>query len=173
MNNFLPNDYVAPTQNNYMKLKQGENTFRAISSCIVGYEYWTNEEKSKPTRSKTPFVGIPSNIRRDNNNNPQTIKHFWAFVVWNYNIKAIQILEITQSTIQASIKALIDNKKWGLPQGYDITKTREGEGLDTDYTVMPNPHSEIDQNILDKYYSKKINLEALYTNENPFSDIVD
>lgn len=169
MNNlFFPEGYSIPTQSSYMKLRQGENTFRVLSSAIIGFEYWTQDQK--PVRSKTLFKSIPVDIRRDNNGNPQAIKHFWAFVIWNYEAKAIQIFEITQSTIQTSIKALVDNKKWGLPQGYDITISREGEGLDTNYTVMPNPHSEIDQDIINEYGNKNINLDKLFSGENPFLD---
>ena len=66
------------------------------------------------------------------------------------------------------IKAMVDNKKWGDPHNYDITITRTGEGFDTEYTVMPNPHSVVDSAILEKYEEKSINLGALYENKNPF-----
>ena len=167
-NSFLPDNYVLQVKSDYLKLKQGENTFRVLSSAIIGWEYWT--QNNKPVRSKTPFQGIPADIRRDNNGNPQKIKHFWAFIVWNYDLNSIQIMEITQSTIQSNIKTLIDNKKWGLPQGYDITIVRDGESLDTSYSVVPSPHSEVDQSILDEYNSVSINLEALYTGNNPFEE---
>ena len=168
-NLFLPDNYVSPTQGNYMKLRQGENTFRVLSSAIIGWEYWTQD--NKPVRSKTLFKSTPVDIRRDNNGNPQKIKHFWAFIVWNYALNSIQIMEITQSTIQSNIKTLIDNKKWGFPQGYDITIVRDGEGLDTSYSVVPSPHSEVEQSILDEYNSgKNINLEALYDGNSPFEE---
>ena|SRR3990167_2389310 len=165
---FLPEDYKAPDSSNYLKFKDGENTIRVLSSAIIGYEYWT--ENNKPVRSREPFQGIPEDIRREKDGTPTRIKHFWAFVVWNYEAEKVQIAEITQSTIRKDIKALVDNKKWGDPKGYDITITRTGEGLDTDYAVMPNPHSSLDPVIKAAYEQREINLEALYENGDPFQN---
>ena len=166
-NNFLPQGYKIPDTKGYMKIKEGENTIRILSSPVVGYEYWTNDVK--PIRSKTQFKETP-NIRLDKDGNPTKIKHFWAFVVWNYEAGAVQILELTQSTIQSVIKALVDNKKWGDPKNYDITINRIGEGFDTEYSVVPNPCTGLDQEILMQYAAKKINLEALYDGKNPFKE---
>ena len=160
---FLPNDYKVPDSGNYMKLKAGENTFRVLSSAITGFEYWTGE--SKPVRSKEQFKATPD-IKLDKNGVASQIKHFWAFVVWNYASSKIQILEITQSSIQGAIKAIVDNKKWGDPKGYDITITRVGEGLDTEYSIMPNPHSTLDKETVGEF---NIDLEALYDGSDPFS----
>ena len=66
------------------------------------------------------------------------------------------------------MKALVDNPKWGDPKGYDITVTRTGEGYDTEYSTMPNPHSTVEQSVLDEYAKKTIKLEALYEGGNPF-----
>ena len=165
---FLPEDYKTPDSSNYLKFKDGENTIRVLSSAIIGYEYWT--ENNKPVRSREPFQGIPEDIRREKDGTPTRIKHFWAFVVWNYEAEKVQIAEITQSTIRKDIKALVDNKKWGDPKGYDITITRTGEGLDTDYAVMPNPHSSLDPVIKAAYEQREINLEALYENGDPFQN---
>lgn len=164
-NSFLPQNYKLPDNTGYMKLKDGENTFRIMSSAITGYEYWTNA--NKPVRSRTPFKKTPD-IKLDQSGNPTKIKHFWAFVCWNYEAEAIQILEIAQATIQSAIKAIIDNNKWGDPHAFDLTISRVGEGFDTAYSVMPNPKSDIPQDIKDKYLDAKINLNALYDGANPF-----
>ena len=166
MSNFLPEGYKVPDNKSYMKLKDGENVLRVLSSAIVGYEYWT--EDNKPVRSKEVFKGIPEDIRLDKDGNPTKVKHFWAFIVWNYDSGAIQILEITQATIQGAIKALVDNKKWGSPKEYDLAITRTGEGFDTEYNVVPNPKEDLSPEIKEFYEAKNINLEALYENGNPF-----
>jgi len=165
-NQFLPENYKLPETSGYMRLKDGENTFRVLSSAIIGFEYWN--ENNKPIRSRKSPDHIPADIRLDKDGNPTKIKHFWAFVVWNYESKLIQILEITQSTIQSAIKALVDNKKWGTPKNYDITITRTGEGFDTEYNVMPNPHSDIDSEIQTVYEAKVVNLDKLFDNGNPY-----
>jgi hypothetical protein len=165
-NTFLPSEYKIPDNSGYFKLKDGENTFRILSSAVIGWEYWTGS--NKPVRSKKPFEGIPADIRFESSGLPSKIKHFWAFVVYNYEAKAIQILEITQSTIQGGIKAIVDKSNWGHPSGYDITITKKGEGFDTEYVVMPNPHSLIDDKIKAALEAKPINLEALFAGDSPF-----
>lgn len=149
-----------------MKLQDGENTFRIVSSAITGFEYWTNTEPSVPVRSRTAFVSTPKDIKLDpKTGKPTAIKHFWAFVVYSYRADKRQILEITQSGIQTAIKALVDNKKWGDPKKYDITVNRSGNGLETEYSTMPNPHSEL---LLD-LPKDEINLNALFTGDDPFA----
>lgn len=161
MTNFLPKDYEAPvTEGNYYKLKKGENRFRILSPAIVGYEYWTLDKK--PVRSKTPWEDRPANAKVNENGTFQ--KFFWAFVVWNYDAKKPQIMEITQKTIQDAIEAYWLNKKWGDPVGYDIVVTRTGDGLETVYTTIAEPHSEAP-----KADISKINLEALFAGADPFS----
>jgi len=161
-NNFFPADYKIPvTESAYTKLQDGENNIRVLGSAVVGWEYWNTD--NKPVRSKVAFKEMPEDIRIGKDGNPTKIKHFWAFVVWNYEQERVQILEITQKTIMSAIKALVDNSKWGDPKGYDISITKSGEGLETEYAVMPNPHSEAPE-----YDDIKINLQNLYTGENPF-----
>src|SRR6266568_8756190 len=126
MNDFLPTGYEVPkSPSNYMRFEDGENTFRVLSSAIVGFEYWNTDKK--PVRFKEAPEDMPANIQVKNGVATK-IKPFWAFVVWNYEDKMIQILEITQKTIMVAIKSLVENKKWGSPKGYDITVTRTGEG---------------------------------------------
>lgn len=167
MTNFLPEEYKVPVSGgNYMKFEDGENTFRILGSAIVGWEYWTKE--NKPVRAKERWSEMPSDIKTDKDGK-YVIKHFWAFPVWNYKADAVQILEVTQQTIMTGIKALVDNKKWGDPKGYDITVNRSGDGLDTEYSVVPNPHTPIDDEVLKICKEKVVNLEALYDSGDPFA----
>lgn len=165
-NDFFPNEnYKLPNTSNYMKFQDGENNFRVLSSAIIGWEYWNTEDK--PIRSRENFDEIPHDIKTDKNGN-QKISHFWAFVVWNYEANKVQILELTQKSIMQPIQALIKNPKWGNPKGYDITITRSGSGFDTEYTVMPNPHSDLSPEITSAQLRTKVNLNALYEGADPF-----
>ncbi len=163
MNDFIPADYKIPTTSNYLKLTEGEHTFRALSSAIVGFEYFNTD--NKPVRSETPFEEMPTDIKKGGRINP-----FWAFVVWNYDEKRLQILEITQKTIMTPLKALIDNPKWGSPKNYDISITRKGTGMqDTEYAVMPNPAEPVAQEIKDAFAKSNIDLNVLFVNGDPFN----
>ncbi|HEX2527288.1 MAG TPA: hypothetical protein VHL31_13450 [Geminicoccus sp.] len=89
---FLPENYEIPaTQNSYMKLEKGENTFRVLSPAIVGWEAW----KTFPNGDKKPYrwpagegngPADPSVFDLDDNGNPK-FKHFWAFLVWNVTLR--------------------------------------------------------------------------------------
>ncbi len=161
MSDFLPEGYVKPVSSGgFMKLQDGDNQFRILSKAITGYEYWT--EDKKPVRSKTEFASTP-NIKKDSK-----AKHFWAVVVWNYTTKAVEILEITQSTIMSAIENLMGDSDFGDPRGYDIKVTRSGQGIETEYSTIAKPPKETPADILMAYVDKKINLEALYENGNPF-----
>lgn len=148
----------------FMKLKQGANKFRILSAPLSGYCYWTKD--NKPVRSAEYPKTISPNIRKDS-----TPRYFWAFIVWNFESKAVEILELQQNTIIAPIQELINSEDWGDPTGYTLTVNRKGEGLDTEYTVVPSPAKPTPQEVLQAYEEKYINLEALLTGKNPFEEV--
>ena len=161
MADFFPADYEVPNKTTgYMKFKKGPNTFRILTSPIVGWEYWIEDKegKRKPVRT------------RMTEDRPDESRHFWAMVVYNYSedVKNVQILQITQMSVQRGIKALVDSPKWGKPFDYDITVTRQGEDLKTEYTVMPEPKEPVSKEVQDAFIATKIDLEALYEGTNPF-----
>lgn len=170
MSNFMPNDVdKLEKPSNYFRFEVGANKFRPLDSMITGWEGW----KTHPDGSKKPVrFRTDAKIPMDSVDDPHEVKPFFAFPVWNYKHEVIQILEITQKGIQKSIKALVRNKDWGSPvgvDGYDITVTREGEGMDTEYSVAPSPHKKIDEGIMQVYRDMKIRLDALYDGEDPFA----
>jgi hypothetical protein len=161
-NDFFGDDnYKIPETSKYMKFKEGENNFRVLSSAITGYEYFNSS--NKPVRSRTPFDETPD-IKEGGQ-----VKHFWAFVVWNYDAGIIQILELTQTGIMKYIQSLIKNPKWGSPKGYDLTVNRTGAGLNTEYTTVSSPHSALPAEIMNSFSKDKINLNALFENGDPFT----
>lgn len=166
MSFFPSEDYKIPSNSNFMKFVDGKNKFRVLSSAIVGYEYWNTE--NKPIRSRTPFDEMPDDIKVEKDGKTR-INHFWAFVVWNYEEKRVQVLEVTQKTVMGAIKAYVDNEAWGDPQGYDFVVTRSGSGFDTEYQIIANPHSPVSEEIQKVHDAKIIHLEALYEGKDPFA----
>lgn len=164
---FLPETYTVPeSASGYMKLKQGSNRFRILSPAIVGFEYWNKE--NKPVRSRENWDLIPQDIKLASDGMPTPIKHFWAFVVWNYNENLVQILEITQATIQRGLKIKIDNRE-GKATDNDFIITRTGEGMDTEYDIDVAEASPLKAEIEIAYKAKKIDLEALFSGGDPFA----
>jgi hypothetical protein len=159
-NNFLPPDYDVPTMSNWMKFEDGENRFRILSTPIIGWEDWDDKKPIRFHMDSKPDEPIDFE---------KPIKHFWAMVVWNYNKNKLQVLEITQNGVQKKLKALAKDADWGPPFDYDIKVTRSGSGLKTEYEVNPVPHKPVAQEISDQYANTKINLDAMFSGEDPFT----
>ena len=161
---FLPSDYKSPSSNsdNYFKAKKDtENRIRIMSKPVLGWEDWNKE--NRPIRFRMdakPAQPVDAN---------KPVRHFWAFVIYNYNEDKIQVMHVVQASIQKAIQALVTNDDWGSPYTYDIKIKREGEGKETSYNVIPCPHKPIDSAIIAEFHEKQCNLEALFTNEDPFA----
>ncbi|MBW4469200.1 MAG: hypothetical protein KME45_02945 [Stenomitos rutilans HA7619-LM2] len=153
---------------NYFRPQDGKNKVRILSDATVGYVYWNNQ--NKPVRSME-HPGNPTDIRlSDKTGKPESIKYFWAMVVWDYAKEQLAIWEITQVSVQDQLEAFYDNDEWGHPNGYDITISRSGNGMDTKYTVQPSPAKPAAKDTITAYKEAAINLEALLTGDNPFDD---
>ena len=178
-NEFLPSDYSVPASGgNYLtlsKLPEGDKNIRILSSAVIGYEYWTTE--NKPVRSATPFTETPE--AKLNDKGKIDIKHFWALVVLDideFDVKKkddklesfIKVLEVTQKSIQNAIMSFNNNSKWGDPTAYDLTITKTGQQILTRYTVVPSPHSDLDKEVEKAYKEMNIKLENLFDDESPF-----
>ncbi len=161
MNEFLPKDYIIPTDSKYMKMEKGANKFRIMSSAIMGYEWWGEENgKRKPFRVKTFQEAVNQGV--------EPIKHFWACVVWNYATQRIQVLQITQKSIMNGIKSYTEDESWGSPFEYDLSIKKDGEGMDTEYQVMAIPPKKVSQEIKKEFDNTFVDLTALFKNEDPF-----
>lgn len=160
---FLPVNYEVPVSpGNYTKFEAGENRLRILASPIIGYEWWTegnegNEGSRKPVR-------VPMNVEH-----PSDAKHFWAMPVWNYKHGRVQILEITQKSIQESLRTFAAGAEWGSPLQYDVSIIRQGEGRDTKYQVIPTPHSQVRPEVKGAYQQTAVNLDALFEGKDPFA----
>ena len=166
MKSFLPEGYEVPKAmggSGYMKLQEGANKFRVLSEAITGYEVWTVD--NKPVRFRDYPKTMPANIRADTK-----VKHFWAFAVWNYAEEAVQILEITQTSIRDQMYDYYKLEEYGEPTKYDLNINRSGEGLETSYTVQAFPPKAVPGQATAAYEAKKLNLDALFDGGNPFED---
>jgi hypothetical protein len=161
MPTFLPNGYEPPATNSkYYRFEQGSNKFRILSPAIVGWEDWDNRQ---PVRTHE---------KPEENFDPKKpAKHFWAFIAWDYRKKSLTIVEITQVGIQRAISSLVDDEDWGDPKNYDINIVREGEGLDSEYTVQPVPPKKLHPEIARLYSESNINLEALFDGDDPWGEV--
>ena len=153
----------------YMKLTQGANQFRIVGSFedgtnIQGMLGWGEDEegKRKPYRWK-----VGEDAPRKFAENP---KQFFALLVWNYDEECLQVLELTQAKLRTEIVTLAKDEDWGDPRKYDLKIVRNGEGLETSYAMTPSPHKKRSDEINAAVKAMKINLEALFTGDDPFAE---
>lgn len=162
MTDFLPTSYEVPKAGgNYLKLQQGDNVIRILSTPIIGWEDWDDNKPVRfPYTAQKPAPIDPT----------RPVKHFWAFVVWDYQDKRLKILEITQSTIQEVIKNLNDDTDWGSPLNYDINIKKTGEKMETKYSVIAKPPKQLDTEIIEAYAKTHIDLNQLFSGGDPFAE---
>ena len=174
MTDFLPDGYKTPEMpSNYMDLEVGKNAFRILSSAIIGYEWWVDagEGRRKPKRVRTAGE-VPTAVKNATDDQDKA-KHFWAFTVYNYTTKTIQVLELKQQTIMRAIEAFVNNAKWGDPKKYDIIIVKVKTGTrdrDVEYNVIPEPPTPLDAGIAELAKQIPVNLTALYKGDDPFAD---
>lgn len=159
-NDFLPQDYEVPSSSSsYFKPSTGENKIRILSRPIIGWVGWDNSNK---------VHRFTMNSKPEKWTGKDQVQHFWAFIIWNYATEAIQIYEVTQQTIQRALKDLAASEDWGSPFGYDIKITKEGADKKTKYNVLPAPKKPVIDQVQKAALDKPINLDALFTNADPF-----
>lgn len=168
---YFPEDYQVPRSDRdfitMSDFEQGDNVIRILDKMVYGYEGWLNQEvDGKKVSKRFQMDEKPEDLTPY-----RTMKHFWAVPVWNYAANRVQILTITQKSIQSEIHALGTDPDWGSPLGYDIKIKKEGQNLETTYTVTPKPASEIDPAIAAKWQERLdrgVDMQKVFTNENPF-----
>jgi len=158
---FVPANYEPPTTGgNYMKFADGENQFRILSKPILGWMDWKDKKPLRFAIGEKPAAPIDP---------AKPVRHFWAMKVYNYATKTMQVLEITQATIQEAITAYSRDPQWGNPFKYDFKIIRKGVKMDTEYQVLGMPPRELGAEARAAFVKTPIHLEALYIGGDPFA----
>jgi len=148
----LPENYKDPsTIGDYLKLGNKEhfdvrvlgdwNQPRTAVQGWVGWKDVINENGQEVRAGSRVGLKDKALLYRQGYRDNQ-IKFFWALVVYNRDLDTIQCWEITQVKVRSQLTNLLENKKWGILNRYDITVSREGEGYDTEYTLTALPDPE-------------------------------
>lgn len=155
--------YINPS-----KLEQGkEYRLRFVRPGITGFGGWTVEKK--PIRFEFHPEALPPNLAPDLGGKVQ-LKRFIAGLVYDYTAEDFKILEITQRTLMEQLYKYAKDSDYGDPLGYDIKLTREGEKMDTKYTLVAAPPKPLEKAIAEKAAEVVCNLQALYDGTDPFAD---
>lgn len=159
---FLPADRPTASASNgsYFKPQDGENRVRILSDAVVGFVYWTND--NKPVRTRTEPTQV-HDIRINDDGKPDRIKLFFAMLVWNYATSQIAIWEVTQRTIQDAIEGLADDEDWGHPKNYDLKISKTGKKLDVKYSIIAAPKKPVAPEIQAALAETEIDLNSLFS----------
>jgi hypothetical protein len=167
----IPQDVTIPkSSGQFVKLQEGKTRVRVLSNAVVGWEGWKN---NKPFRHEGNVCKIkPEQVDLNQNGNPN-INYFWAFVVWNYTEKKLQIWEITQKTIMTVLKDFEDSNDWGDLKLYDIEVSKTKVGDKTTYTTIGIPPKPVSEEIKNLYASTEIDLSKMFSGDYPITETVD
>ena len=178
MNQWLPEDYEPPAQNNiYFKPQKGTlsnpigtskirilGDFRHAHTAVMGWVGWKHSiDGDEPLRGDMDEYDKIKNLSDDEP------KHFWALTIWDYADEEVKCWDITQSTIQQALTSYANNSAWGDPRQYNITILRKGEQLSTKYNLVAEPPiSDPPPESIEAAKAAKIDLRELFAGESPF-----
>lgn len=165
MTDFYPQGYQPKeTPSDYMKLEEGENRIRILTSPIIGFEFWHEDSEGRhPVRIKNFIEALKDERASDG------VKEFHAFIVWDYKAESVRLLNVTQKSIQRAIFSYASDEDWGSPTGYDILITRVGKGLETEYSVIAKPAKPLEEAISEAFKAVKIVPEEYFASGHPIS----
>lgn len=150
----------------FAKLVDGKNKFRVLSDVVLGWEGWKDK---KPFRHEGSVCKIKAEDVDLNQNGQPNINYFWAMVVWNYQDKKVQVLEITQKTVMGPLYELEQNPDWGDLKGYDVEINKKKEGDKIKYYVLGIPPKPLSAEIEQAYKESDVDLSKLFKGEYPMA----
>lgn len=133
------------SNNEFYKLETGENKFRILTDPVLISKYYNQSEKKSYIVFKNCGYEAEGKIR-------------WLCYVYDYRTQQIKLGEFPQSVMK-QVLDYKNNPEYAFdtaPMPYDITVTKKGEKLETEYTVIPaRTNSDIDEKILQELATKK------------------
>ena len=172
MNFFDPN-YKRPNQRDqFLKFKAGANKFRFIGFPVTGYEFFTTKEDGKALKltrpESNPFTAEELTMLPAHPKSSKKPKYFMVCCVYEWESDSFKILSLTQAGILDSIHECINNPDYGAQiEGYDFTVTKKGEGMETEYSIIPSPPKPLPKAIAERAKKLQYDLNKLFDDEYP------
>lgn len=153
------NTQIPKGSSQFAKVGEGKLKVRFLSDVKVGWELWKDK---KPIRQEGSVCRFNTEDADINKYGKPNINYFWVAVVWNYNDKKVQILEITQKTIMNTLFELEGNVEWGDLKNYDIEITGTKEGDKVKYVVLSNPPKAVAKEIKEELAKANVDLMKIF-----------
>lgn len=145
------------------------------------YELWCEDANQKRQTVRFEEDPSPADIEealgetlvrgmdKFNDGQPEKIKSVMAFTVYNYDTESVQIAAVNQKTIINQILSVATDEDYQPLTDWDLKIGKRLEGSKTVYDVKAVKMQKGFDRDPEVAKAKKINLEALLTNENPFA----
>lgn len=171
MANPFSQNYSEPTQvGNYLKLTEGVHLIRILTPKEEVVSYFTEfVETPDGKRQKICYPDL-GNGQMPLSSTGEPTKLVWSFVIYNKDLKKVQVAEFSQKAIRSFLYSIASGKIKNDWSKFDIQITRKGQGLDTEYTLLAGDTEELtheEREICVASYSQ-INLQAMEVGEDPF-----
>jgi hypothetical protein len=176
-NKWVPESVAPVSGGKYFNLKELDSCegktdeVRILLPLITGVEAW--DENKKPHRFASMEDLAASGLKIREEPGRKSVKPFWATAVWHPRSKSIRVWSFTQSTVRNAIAALAENKKLGTLDQYDLSITKSGSGMDTEYSIVRcdrEPLAPEAQTAWDELRERWVGPDALFHGGDPFAD---
>ena len=146
----------------------GENTYRLVE---VGKYFKGAFRKTPDDQWETGSIFTADNTEEGRKflieeKGCNDIFGIWACKAYSMEKGKAGILEIRQRSILSAIASLWRSPKWGNPDAYDITITRTGSGLGTEYAVVPSPKEPLPKEAVEAVNNLEFDLDDFYIANN-------
>lgn len=173
MNNFFESEWQGDSDKPmYTKLEKGDTKIRIVSRALIGWEGWY---QNKPVRFKSDYKITPdeyATLDKDNfDSSKSKYKQFAVCVVWNYDHQCPQIWQFSQRQIRDQLMQLGSDSDWGDVTGYDIKVKREGEKMETKYTLTPSNKAPLSDQIRSEILERGLEPEQVFTDKKNIENI--
>lgn len=179
----MPSNYKLPTKaEQFFKSKTGDNRLRVVSTELVECFLIFNADR-KPQRKKiarnangeieetcyfTQKEIDALNLKPDKETGKiDQPKYCWILKVWNYDLKRIQVWEISQATLHKDLSNCFSNPDYSDCTLYDLNIKKEGEKLTTKYTFLPGKEKDLPAEFWENVRLTPCNIDAIFQGEYP------
>ena len=172
---------------NPSKIQSGNSVRFALlnDQPLEFYECWGEDASGKPQPFR--FAQDPSSedietemgsdySRRMNREGtaPEAVKFAIAAPVYNYETEAVQILQLSQKSIISELDGISQMEDYANLLEHDFVLGKEGNGLDTKYSLRPVPRKKDSDKIIEAAWTESLeggfDIERLLTGANPFKE---
>jgi len=160
---FLPRGYELPKPTSaYVTLEEGDNRLRILSNAAIGWEAWIDGVAHRIEGEENKF----DDDSVDMGDYGPKLYHFWAFLVWNADLKKVQIWQVSQRSILSGLWNLLQQEEWGDPRNYGLIVTKTVTKKKTEYKVVGVPPKPLSEDIKAALASTTLSLDKVFAEQN-------